>query len=359
MDAARAIQETDLTFICVGTPSCRDGSPDLGALERVCKEIGEALRGKAGCHTVVLRSTVLPGTAQSLVIPALEAASRKNAGADFSVCVHPEFLREGSAVADFLQPPFTILGAAHPDHFAPLCAIYDWVPARMFCVSLAAAEMLKYACNAFHAVKMSFANEIGTFCKQFGVNTDEVMEMFTADGKLNLSKAYLTPGSAFGGSCLPKDLRAIEFGAQTAGIRLPLLEAVLPSNQEHLGRAVEMVLSTGKKKVALLGLSFKPGTDDLRESPQVSIAKRLLGEGCQVKIWDEHVSLGRLVGSNRRFIEEVIPHIGCLLTDDLGQAVEAAEVVVIATPAVGKQTMARYLRPKQAVIDLVNLKTCQ
>jgi GDP-mannose 6-dehydrogenase len=355
-DAARAIQESEVTFICVGTPSRRNGSLDLSAIERVCEEIGQALRGKEDFHTLVLRSTILPGTTESVAIPILEASSGKRAGSDFAVCVNPEFLREGCAVADFLHPPFTILGAAHPDHLAPLCVLYDWVPARIFQASLAAAEMVKYVCNAFHAVKVSFANEIGTLCKCLGVDTDAVMEMFTSDTKLNLSSAYLTPGFAFGGSCLPKDLRALTYCAQKSDLTLPLLESVLPSNQQHIDRALEAVLQTGKKRVALLGLSFKPDTDDLRESPQVSLVKRLLGEGCQVRIWDDQVVLGRLLGSNRQFIEEVIPHIGCLLTDDLQHAVETAEIVLVATRAIGKQRLAKCLRPGHTVIDLVNLE---
>jgi GDP-mannose 6-dehydrogenase len=358
-DAARAIQESDVTFICVGTPSRRNGSLDLSAIERVCGEIGRALRGKMQFHTVVLRSTILPGTTESLAIPTLEATSGKRAGSDFAVCVNPEFLREGCAVADFFHPPFTVLGAAHADHFAPLCALYDWVPARIFQASLSAAEMVKYVCNAFHAVKVSFANEIGTLCKGFGVATDVVMEIFTSDSKLNLSSAYLNPGFAFGGSCLPKDLRALTFGAQKSDLTLPLLESVLPSNQRHIDRALEAVLQTGKKRVALLGLSFKADTDDLRESPQVSLVKRLLGEGLQVWIWDDQVVLGRLLGSNRQFIEEGIPHIGCLLTDDLQHAVEAAEIVLVATRAVGKQRLAKCLRPEHTVIDLVNLERCR
>jgi GDP-mannose 6-dehydrogenase len=358
-DAARAIQESDVTFICVGTPSRRNGSLDLSAIERVCEEIGQALRKKNGFQTLVLRSTILPGATESLAIPTLEASSGKRAGPDFAVCVNPEFLREGCAIADFFRPPFTVLGAAHPDHLAPLCALYDWVPARVFQVSLADAEMVKYVCNAFHAVKVSFANEIGTLCKCFGVDTDAVMEMFTSDSKLNLSSAYLTPGFAFGGSCLPKDLRALTYCAQKSDLTLPLLESVLHSNRQHIDRALEAVLQTGKKRVALLGLSFKPDTDDLRESPQVSLVKRLLGEGCQVQIWDDQVVLGRLLGSNRQFIEEVIPHFSSLLTDDLQHAVEAAEIVLVATRAVGNQRLAKCLRPEHTVIDLVNLERCR
>jgi GDP-mannose 6-dehydrogenase len=355
-DSSSAVCESDISFICVGTPSLRNGNLDLGAIERVCKDIGNALRRKDGYHTVVLRSTILPGTAESLAIPALEASSGKHAGRDFCVCVNPEFLREGCAVADFYDPPFTILGAAEPSHLAPLRDIYGWVRGPIFETPLTVAEMVKYVCNAFHAVKVTFANEFGTLCKHLGVDTELVMRIFTSDSKLNISPAYLTPGFAFGGSCLPKDLRALQYSAQKVDLTLPLLGAILFSNQQHIERAVDIILHTNKKKVGVLGLSFKADTDDLRESPLVQLIKRLLGEGCQIRVWDEQVSMGHLVGSNRQFIEEAIPHIGSLLTTDLQQVVQEAEVVVIGTKSIERERLGRYLRPEQTVIDLVNLE---
>ncbi len=355
-DASSAVCESDISFVCVGTPSLRNGKLDLSHIEHVCREIGQGLGRKDSHHLVVLRSTVLPGTTKSLVIPTLEAASGKRAGADFTVCYNPEFMREGTAVADFLQPPYTILGAEDPSQLAPLRGLYQWTPSRVFETSLVVAEMVKYVSNAFHALKVGFANEVGTLSKQLGVDTQAVTEIFTSDTRLNISSAYLTPGFAFGGSCLPKDLRALGYRARELDLRLPLLEAILPSNLEHIERAVEAVLRTNKKKVGLLGLSFKAGTDDLRESPQVQLTKRLLGEGCQIRIWDQHVSLGRLAGSNRQFIEEVIPHIGSLLSASLQEVVKTAEVVVIGTKSVERETLATYLRPEQVVIDLVNLE---
>jgi GDP-mannose 6-dehydrogenase len=345
---------SDISFVCVGTPSMRSGKLDLGYVERVVHQIGEALKKKKAPHVVVLRSTVLPGTTESLVIPTLEKASGGRAGTDFTVCYNPEFMREGSAVADFLQPPYTVLGAQREEHLATVRELYRTVSGPVFETSIAVAEMVKYVCNAFHAVKIGFANEIGILCKNLGVDTEAVTKIYTSDTKLNISPAYLSPGFAFGGSCLPKDLRALSHRARELDVTLPLLESILPSNTLHIDRAVEAVLRTSKRKIAFLGLSFKPGTDDLRESPQVQMIKRLLGEGCQVRIWDRDVSLGRVTGSNRQYIEEVIPHIGSLLSADMEPVVESGEVVVIATK-IDKTQLAECLNREQIVIDLVNL----
>jgi GDP-mannose 6-dehydrogenase len=353
-DSATAIRESEVSFVCVGTPSLRSGKLDLSYVERVVREIGAALKQKKSHHVVVLRSTVLPGTTESLVIPAVEQASGLHAGMDFSVCYNPEFMREGTAVADFHQPPFTILGARDAKELAPLRELYKTVPGPVFETSIAAAEMVKYVSNAFHAVKVGFANEIGTLCKYLGVDTEVVTRIYTSDTKLNVSPAYLSPGFAFGGSCLPKDLRALAYKAKELDIELPLLESVLPSNTVHVDRAVDAVLRTNKRKIAFLGLSFKAGTDDLRESPQVQVIKRLFGEGCQVKVWDRDVSLGRLAGSNRQYIEEVIPHIGSLLSSDFEEVVSSGEVVVIATKVENNQ-LSRCIRPEQILIDLINL----
>jgi GDP-mannose 6-dehydrogenase len=358
-DATEAVAQSEVSFVCVGTPSLRSGRMDASQVERVGREIGLGLKSKKSDHLVVVRSTMLPGTTRSLFIPALEAASGKRAGSDFGVAYNPEFMREGTAVADFLEPPYTVVGADDARALKPLRELYRGVPGRLFETSLEVAEMVKYASNAFHAVKIAFANEVGTLAKQLGVDTQAVVEIFTSDTRLNISAAYLSPGAAFGGSCLPKDLRALLHRAKELDLRLPLLEAVLPSNAEHLERAVEAVLRTRRKKVGILGLSFKAGTDDLRESPQVELAKRLLGEGCEVRIWDRDVSLGRLAGSNRQFIEEVIPHIGSLLSGSLEEVVGGAEVIVVGTRAVGRERLAACLRPEQSVIDLANLEKLQ
>ncbi len=355
-DAVEAVRNSEISFVCVGTPSLRSGKLDLGYVERVVHEIGAALRQKNSHHVIVLRSTVLPGTTESLVIPTLEKASGRRAGTDFAVCYNPEFMREGSAVADFLQPPYTVLGAPDPKHLAVARQLYATIPGLVFETSIPVAEMVKYVCNAFHAVKVGFANEVGTLCKTLGVDTEAVTKIYTSDTKLNISPAYLSPGFAFGGSCLPKDLRALGHRAKELDLGLPLLESVLPSNALHIDRAVEAVLRTNKKKIAFLGLSFKSGTDDLRESPQVQMIKRLLGEGRLVRVWDRDVSLGRLAGSNRQYIEEVIPHIGSLLSADLEEVVRSGEVVVIATK-IEKDHLARCLGHEQIVIDLINLES--
>jgi GDP-mannose 6-dehydrogenase len=277
-------------------------------------------------------------------------------GEGFGVCVNPEFMREGTAVADFLEPPITILGAADPAHSHPLRKLYAWAPGTIFETSFRSAEMVKYVCNAWHAVKVSFATEIGTLAQQLGADAAAVTEIFSADTKLNISPTYLQPGFAFGGSCLPKDVRALVDRAKELDLDLPLLRSILQSHDEHLERALAMVLETGKKKVAMLGLSFKAATDDLRESPQVQLVKRLLGEGRQIRIWDDNVSLGRLIGSNRQYIEEVIPHIGSLLSMTLSEVVNDAEVVVIATRGLNRDELRGCLRPDHIVIDLVHLE---
>ncbi len=355
-DSAETVMQTDITFLCVGTPSLRSGKLDLGHVEPVCREIGHALRRKSGFHLVVLRSTVLPGTAENIVIPALEQTSGKRMGKDFGVCVNPEFMREGTAVSDFLEPAMTIIGAAEASHAAQLRELYAWAPGRIFETSFRSAEMVKYICNTWHALKVAFANEVGALAKALQVDAEDVTEIFTADNKLNISVSYLKPGFAFGGSCLPKDVRALGYRAKELDLRLPLFESIMPSNDEHLRRAIELVLDTGKKNIAVLGLSFKAATDDLRESPQVQLVKHLLGEGCTVKIWDENVSLGRLIGSNRDYIERTIPHIGSLLEYDLGQILRDADVVVIGTRGIARDQLQEHLRPNHVVVDLVNLE---
>jgi GDP-mannose 6-dehydrogenase len=350
-----AVASTDVSIICVGTPSLKNGKLDLSAIKRVCRDIGEGIRDKTTFHTVVLRSTVLPGTTRTVAIPELEAASGKRAGVDFAVCYNPEFMREGTAVSDFFQPPYTILGADSPDCLVPLREMYRWASCAVFETSLEVAEMVKYASNAYHAIKVSFANELGTLCKELGVDTTAVRDIFVSDTRLNISSAYLSPGFAFGGSCLPKDIRALTYRAKELDLQLPMLEAALESNALHVERAVQAVLRLNKRKVGLLGLSFKAGTDDLRESPQVQLVKRLLGEGYEVRVWDQDVSLGRLVGSNQQFIQEVIPHIGSLLSSSLQEVLETSEVVVVGTKSVDGGKLSELLRPDQAVIDLVNI----
>ena len=354
-DANHAVLNSDVSFVCVGTPSLKNGKLDLSHIESVAKEIGAAIRQKKSPHVFVLRSTVLPGTTETVVLPILEKESGKQCGKDFTVCYNPEFMREGSAVADFLNPPYTILGARDSHHLAPLRELYQDTPGTLYETSIPVAEMVKYFSNCYHALKVGFANEMGTMCKHLGVDAQAVTKIFTSDTKLNISAAYLSPGFAFGGSCLPKDLRAITYKAKELDLKLPLLESLMPSNAEHVDRAIEMVMSTGKRKIAQLGLSFKAGTDDLRESPQVQLIKRLMGEGLEVRIWDEDVSLGRLAGANRQYIEEVIPHIGSVLSADLQGVLQGAEVVILGNKSASREQLAKYLTPEQIVIDLIHL----
>jgi len=354
--AESAVLNSEISFLCVGTPSMRNGKLNLGSIEPVCREIGEILKKKKAFHVVVLRSTVLPGTAETIVVPALEKASGKRLGPDFGVCVNPEFMREGTAVADFFEPAITIIGAAEKTHGAVIRDLYAWAPGRLFETSFRSAEMVKYVCNAWHAVKVTFANEVGTLAHELDVDIESVMDIFASDTKLNISSAYLKPGFAFGGSCLPKDVRALNYRAKELDLKLPLFESIMPSNEEHLERAVEMVLGTGKLKIGMLGLSFKAATDDLRESPQVQLVKRLLGEGREILIWDDTVSLGRLIGSNREYIEQVIPHIGSLLHANLEEVLRRAEVVVIGTRGLDRDILEKNIRRDQKVIDLVNLE---
>ncbi len=328
-DVAAAIAGSDLSLVCVGTPSNPNGSLDLSYIERVCQEIGAALEAKRGYHIVAIRSTMLPGTVAGTVIPALEVYSGKRAGRDFGVAINPEFLREGSSIHDFNHPPFTLIGADDEGTAASLAKLYAHLSAPVLTVGIREAEMVKYACNSFHALKVTFANEIGMICKALGADSHRVMEVFCQDTKLNLSPYYLKPGFAFGGSCLPKDLRALTHKAKELDVNLPMLSSILPSNQAQVERAVEMVLRTGRKKVGVLGLSFKHNTDDLRESPMVTLVERLVGKGLKLAIYDREVEMARLFGANKEFIENEIPHISSLMRKELQEVIDTAEVIVI------------------------------
>ncbi|HXH25978.1 MAG TPA: UDP-glucose/GDP-mannose dehydrogenase family protein [Vicinamibacterales bacterium] len=354
-DAGEAVAGSDVSLVCVGTPSRRNGSLDLTCLTRTCEQIGEALRAKADYHVVVIRSTVLPGTTHGHVIPALEAASGKAYGEGFGVSVNPEFLREGSALGDFRRPPLTLVGHNHAADAAPAVALYDRVDAPLVTTSIRVAEMIKYASNAWHAVKVVFANEIGNLCKRLGVDSHEVMDIFCRDDKLNLSPYYLKPGFAFGGSCLPKDVRALLYRARELDLELPLLDAILDSNARQIQHAIERIVDTGCRTVGLLGFSFKAGTDDLRESPLVILAEALLGKGYELHIYDRSVSLARLVGANRRYINEQIPHLSRLLRESIDEVIAAAEVIVVGNASPEFPEAVLRCRPDQVVIDLVRL----
>lgn len=353
--SAEAIMNSDASLVCVGTPSNPNGSLDLNHVKHVCEEIGEALKDKAGRHTVVIRSTMLPGTIESLVVPTLETSSGKKAGSDFGVCINPEFLREGSSLKDFYAPPFTLIGTDEEETANLVREFYVGIEAPLFVTALKTAEMVKYACNCFHALKVSFANEIGNICKAVGIDSHEVMNVFAQDTKLNLSPYYLTPGFAFGGSCLPKDLRAINYKAKQLDVEAPVLSSILPSNRLQIERAVNMVLETGKKRVGVLGFSFKAGTDDLRESPMVTLIETLIGKGLQLAIYDRDVSLAKLFGANKQYIEREIPHISQLMRSSIDEVLNDSEVLVIGNKAKEFHEIENKVRKDQIVIDLVRL----
>jgi GDP-mannose 6-dehydrogenase len=354
-DSMRAVQSSDISLVCVGTPSKPNGSLDLGHVAHVCEEIGAALATKDTHHTIVIRSTMLPGSIESVAQPALEKTSRKVAGKDFGLCVNPEFLREGTSVKDFYAPPFTLIGADDEETAKIVSSLYQNIDAPIFTTTIKTAEMVKYVCNCFHALKVSFANEIGNICKALELDSHEVMKVFCADTKLNLSPYYLKPGFAFGGSCLPKDLRAVSYKAKELDVEVPLLSAITATNKLQVEKALDMVLNTGNKQVGVLGFSFKAGTDDLRESPMVTLIETLLGKGLELVIYDRDVSLARLFGSNKAYIEEEIPHIAKLMRGSIDEVLEAANTIVIGNRSEEFRQIESRLRPGQTVIDLVRL----
>jgi len=354
-NTAEAIAESDVTLVCVGTPSRRNGSLDLTYLERVCRQIGAALHDKPSYHVVVVRSTVLPGTTHSVVIPALEAESGKTYGDGFGVSVNPEFLREGTALKDFRKPPLTLVGHNHAADATGTIALYQSIDAPLVSTSIRVAEMMKYTSNTWHALKVCFANEIGNLCKAVGVDSHEVMDIFCRDEKLNLSSYYLKPGFAFGGSCLPKDVRALQYRAKEADVDLPVISSILPSNRLQIEHAFDQVMDTGKKRIGLLGFSFKAGTDDLRESPMVILAEALLGKGLAVRIYDKNVSLARLVGANKDYIETQIPHLSSLLCTTIDDVLEGSDVIVIGNAASEFAEAVTRTTSDQIIIDLVRL----
>jgi len=354
-DTAAAIQQTDLSFVCVGTPSLMNGNLDLRYIRHVCEEIGTALRNKSDRHVVVIRSTVLPGTMRRIVIPLLEETSGKRAGADFSICHNPEFLREGTAVKDFEAPPATVIGEFDRCSGEALAALYQDLDAPLIRTTLETSEMVKYTNNCWHALKIGFANEIGNLAKAVGVDAHEMMGIFCQDRKLNISPAYLKPGFAFGGSCLPKDLRALSYQAKMHDLQVPILSSILPSNEMQVARGLQLIIDKGHRRVGILGFSFKAGTDDLRESPVIEIIERLAGKGFDLRIYDKNVQLASLVGANRDFILNRIPHISKLMVDNVDQVLDHAQTVVIGTNDPDFRSVPERLRAGQVVVDFVRV----
>ena len=355
-DARATVRDSEVSLVCVGTPSAANGSQDQGAILRLAAEIGRALAEKTEPHVVVFRSTIVPGTVEDVLRPIIEKESGKRDGHDFHLCFQPEFLREGSSIRDYDKPPFTIVGANHDHPVAQLRALFGHLPCKLIRTSVRSAEMMKYCCNNFHALKITFANETARLCDALGVDPFEVMDLVCQDTQLNISKAYLKPGFAFGGSCLPKDLRATSYLAKTRDVELPMLNGILKSNDEHLALAMRKLLASGKRRIGFIGLSFKTGTDDLRESPLVTLAEQLIGKGMQLSIYDPEVHMATLLGANRRYIESHLPHIGQLLQPEIDQVIAQSEVLVVGlTGNAVAEALARCCRADQTVLDLVNL----
>jgi len=353
-DVADAVRHSDLSLICVGTPSLGNGHIDLQYVRRVCEQIGAALKDHPG-HTVVVRSTMLPGTMRQVVIPTLEAASGLTAGTDFGVCLNPEFLREGTAVHDYFHPPKTVIGEFDKNSGDVVAKLYGHMPCPLIRTDYETAEMVKYADNTWHALKVAYANEIGNICKGLGLDSHKLMEIFCQDTKLNLSPYYLKPGFAFGGSCLPKDVRALAYKAKTMDVNVPIINAILPSNDEQIERGIRAVTEKGSRKVGILGFSFKAGTDDLRESPMVELVERLIGKGYDLRVYDSNVRMASIHGANREYILNHIPHISKLMVDTIDEVLQHAGTIVIGNAAPEFRDIASRVGGSQMIVDLARI----
>lgn len=354
-DVAAAVRHTDLALVCVGTPSLANGAIDLRYVRKVCGQIGQALRDHDEAPVIVIRSTMLPGTMREVVIPVLEEQSGKRAGTEFGVCINPEFLREGTAVRDYFAPPKTVIGELNAASGNLLASIYQGMPGPFIRSDIDTAEMVKYTDNCWHALKVGFANEMGNLCKALGVDSHRVMDIFCQDTKLNLSPYYLKPGFAFGGSCLPKDLRALLYKSKVLDVSVPILSAILPSNEQQIERGLQAVVERGRRRVGILGFSFKSGTDDLRESPIVALTERLLGKGYELRIYDRNVHLASIHGANRDYILNHIPHISRLMVPSLEEVLQHAQTIVIGNGAPEFRDVPRRLGDDQTIIDLVRI----
>jgi GDP-mannose 6-dehydrogenase len=354
-NAREAISDTELSLICVGTPSKANGSLDDKYLLSVSREIAEALRNKTSAHILVYRSTMLPGLLKSKIIPLLQEVSGKKEGEGFHVCFHPEFLRESTSVHDFYNPPKTVVGTNNKEVADLVFGLYAGFPGPMIQTSMEVAEMVKYVDNAFHALKVTFANEIGQVCRHLDIDSHAVMNIFSQDTKLNISKAYLTPGFAFGGSCLPKDLRAMNYLAKSLDLEVPLLASLMESNRKLIEKAVREIIALGKKRIGFAGFSFKAGTDDLRESPIVEVIEQLLGKGFEIKLYDRHVAMARLTGANKEYINKTIPHIASLMTSSLDVLLKDCEVIVIGNRDAEFKDIPARVSSEQTIFDFVRI----
>ncbi len=351
--ASEAVDASDVSIVCVGTPSLQNGALALDAVESVTSEIGQAIRSKSRAHTVIVRSTVVPGTTREAVIPRL---AEQCGNVPFQIAFNPEFLREGTAVADFNAPAKTIVGASDDSTAMAVMSLYDGLPGPKISTTIETAEFVKYVDNAWHALKVVFGNEVGVIAKTLGIDSHQVMNIFAEDTRLNISPAYLRPGFAFGGSCLPKDLRALTYLARRLDLSLPVLDHILDSNRMLVERGVRWILDTASKRVAFLGISFKPGTDDVRESPFVELAERLIGKGCEVRVFDPNVQLARLIGANRDYLLRVLPHIVDLMVPEIADVLNWAEVVVVTTRDPTYVEAIRKARPDQTILDFAGLR---
>jgi len=354
-DGRKAVKDSQVSMICVGTPSNDNGSLNLKYVKRVCAEIGAGLREKDNYHVVVVRSTMLPGSVEEEVIPTLEKSSGKKAGVDFGVCMNPEFMREGSSVYDYYHPPMIVIGEVDKRSGDIVEQIYANIDAPVVRTSIKVAEMIKYVNNAFHGLKVCFANEIGNICKKLEIDSHQVMEIFCLDKKLNLSPYYLKPGFAFGGSCIPKDLRALLYKGQREDLRLPLLSSILDSNENQVKMGINLITKTKKKKIGIFGFSFKPGTDDLRESPMVELIETLLGKGYKISIYDKNVSIAKIFGANKQYIEKEIPHISSLMSSSIEKILSDSEVLVIGNNSKEFEKIPELMREDQILIDLAKI----
>ena len=353
-DVMEAVKHTDLSLVCVGTPSLGNGHIDLKYVRRVCEQIGEGLRDHPG-HTVVIRSTLLPGSMKTVVIPALEESSGLKAGRDFGLCINPEFLREGTAVADYFHPPKTVIGEVEKGSGDLVAKLYGHMPGPMIRTDYETAEMVKYADNTWHALKVAFANEIGNICKGLGLDSHKLMDIFCQDTKLNLSPYYLKPGFAFGGSCLPKDVRALSYKAKLMDVKVPIIDAILPSNDAQIERGIRAVIDKGSKKIGILGFSFKAGTDDLRESPMVELVERLIGKGYDLRVYDSNVRMAAIHGANKEYILNHIPHISKLMVNSIDEVLAHAGTIVIGNGSPEFRDIPGRIGERQQIVDLVRI----
>jgi len=355
-DVRAALLASEVSLVCVGTPSAPNGSQDQSAMLRLTQQLGEALKDKPAPHDVVFRSTLVPGTVEDVLRPIVERASGKQDGVDFHLCFQPEFLREGSSIRDYDNPPFTVVGANAAVPVEKLRQLFGHLPCEFYATSIRSAEMVKYCCNNFHALKITFANETARLCEALGVDAFEVMDLVCKDRQLNISPVYLKPGFAFGGSCLPKDLRATMHLAKQRDVELPMHAGIMASNRQHIEHAIEKIMASGKRRVGMIGLSFKTGTDDLRESPLVLLAEHCIGKGLAVLVYDPEVHLSNLLGANRRFIEQHVPHLGQLMRRDIAEVIAACDLLVVGlNDAATVATLRQHARPDQLVLDLVGI----